>query len=247
MKIRIAILATLAVVGALTACFDTYLFLSERPMVYPKNTLAIEGFGEYSFNDMDALQGDAMLVNANAYFGISDRFSVQAGFGSAEKARNDFAIDELTVSASYNILSRHSGNYTLDGIAACANDFGGKITSFEISAPNIFHTGGLTMVAHPVFEMVAGDELKYGFGAHGGVFKSFDGKAVFGIGAEYMSGQSGPVFSDRLVEGEAATSLFFGAMLGQNFYIQNEFAKGLSNSRDFGFAATLKFLINLNR
>lgn len=247
MKIRIAILATLVIIGSLAACFDTYLFLSERPMVYPKNTLAVEGFGEYSFNDMDAPQGDAMLVNANAYYGISDRFSVQAGFGSAEKSRHDFAIDEVTVSASYNILSQQGSNYTLDGIAACANDFGGKVTSFEISAPNIFHAGGFTMVAHPVFEMVAGDEFEYGFGAHGGVFKSFDGRAVFGIGAEYFSGQSGPVFSDRLVDGEAATSLFFGAMLGKNFYIQNEFAKGLSNSRDMGFAATLKFLFDLNR
>ncbi len=244
MRLSLFVLVALLLAGSLAACFDTYLFLSERPMVYPRNTLAVEGFGEYSFNEMDVPENDALLMNANVYYGISDRFSVHVGGGSAEKGRGDFAIDEISFSGSYNILSRNNGAYTLDAIAACVNDFGGDELAFEISAPNLFHVGGFTMVAHPVMEMVSGDEFEIGFGAHGGIFKSFDRGAVFGVGLEYMSGQSGPVFGDRLVEGEAATSLFFGAMLGKNFYIQNELAKGLSNSRDLGFATTLKFLFN---
>jgi opacity protein-like surface antigen len=247
MRARLLIFAALVFVGSLAACFDTYLFLSERPMVYPRNTLAVEGFGEYSFNEMKSPDSDALMANVNFYYGIADRFSMHLGAGSAEKARGEFSVDEVSVSASYNILSRRDGAYTLDGIAACVNNFGGKEVAFEISAPNLFHVGGFTLVAHPVFEMVSGNGFEYGFGAHGGIFKNFDKRAVFGVGIEYMSGQSGPIFGDRLVEGESATSLFFGAMLGRNFYIQNELAKGLSNSRDFGFATTLKFLFDLNR
>ena len=94
---------------------------------------------------------------------------------------------------------------------------------------------------------VNGDEFDASFGAHFGLFRSFDNRTIFGIGAEYKSGQGGPYFSDRLTEGEVATSLFFGTMIGKNFYIQNEFAKGLANSRDFGFATTFKFLFDFNR
>ncbi len=247
MKIKGLLILAVFFAGSIFACFDTYLFLSERPMVYPKGKLAVEGFGEYSVNEVGAPSGDGFLFNTNAYYGITDKLSVNLGAGSSEKERGDFAYDEINFGATYNLMNSANSGYSLDAIAECANNFGEKETAFELSAPNLFHGRGLTIVAHPVMEIVAGDKTDWGFGAHCGVFKSLNKMAVFGIGAEYMSAQSGPVFGDRLVEGEAAASLFFGAMLGRNLYIQNELAKGLANSRDFGFAMTLKFLVDLDR
>ena len=229
------------------ACFDTYLFLNQSPMVYPVRMLAVEGFGEYSVNDVAHPGGDAMLMNANFYYGVSERMSVHLGFGSDEKPRDQIALDVVSFSANYNILGRTGDVYTLDGILACTNNPNEKGVSLEVSAPNIIHKREYTIVAHPVLEMVTGDNSDASIGTHFGLFRSFNNRAIFGIGAEYKSGQGGPYFSDRLTEGEAAASFFFGTMIGKNFYIQNEFAKGLANSRDFGFATTFKFLFDFNR
>ncbi|HHS50834.1 MAG TPA: hypothetical protein ENN07_06935 [candidate division Zixibacteria bacterium] len=241
--IRTALVIALITSGVL-ACFDTYLFLAERPMVYPAKTLAFDGFGEYSVNESKNPAEDEFLISFNAFYGIDGRLSLLLGGGSSEKGRGEFAFDEIWLGATYNLLSRKDGAYTLDAMAACVNNFDEKELALEISAPNIFHSRGLTLVAHPVMEVIP-SEGDVSFGAHFGLFKSLDKRAVFGIGAEYMSAQSGPVFGNRIVEGETAMSLFFGAMIGKNFYIQNEFAKGLANSRDFGFATTLKFLIDM--
>ena len=67
------------------------------------------------------------------------------------------------------------------------------------------------------------------------------------VGGLVFSAQGRPYFSSRIVEGEAAASLFIGAMIGENLFIQNELAKGLANSRDFGVALTIKGVFNFNR
>jgi hypothetical protein len=38
-------------------------------------------------------------------------------------------------------------------------------------------------------------------------------------------------------------SIFLGAKIGDRFYLQNEIAKGLANSRDIGFAITAKVIL----
>ena len=63
------------------------------------------------------------------------------------------------------------------------------------------------------------------------------------VGGLVFSAQGRPYFSSRIVEGEAAASLFIGAMIGENLFIQNE----LANSRDFGVASTIKGVFNFNR
>jgi len=216
-------------------------------MLYPMRTLAVEGFGEYSLNDVDVPVGDAMLMNANFYYGVSDRMSLHFGFGSDEKPRADVILDAVSFSANYGILGGTGDGYTLTGILACANNPNSRGMSLEVSAPGILHKNDYTIVAHPVLELISGDKFDASFGAHVGLFRSFDQRAVFGVGAEYRSGQGGPYFSDRLTGGEAAASLFFGTMIGKHFYLQNEFAKGLANSRDFGFATTFKFLFDFNK
>ncbi len=222
------------------ACFDTFLFMNRGSMVYPKNTLAVEAFGEYSFNSFGAPVEDGFLADARVFYGLSDRVSFQIGFGSDEKPRGQFAFDAISASGTFNILRKPGGSYSLDGILACQGNTENGAYSVEVSAPSIFRRSGFVIVAHPVVELIKENEFDATFGAHMGVFRAFDNGAVLGIGAEYQSGQGGPYFSDRLVEGEAAASIFLGAMIGKNLFIQNEIAKGLANSRDMGFAITLK-------
>ncbi len=245
MKKALFVLLMMGLVVSAYACFDAFLFMQKGSMVYPKNVLAIEAFGEYSFNSMAAPTGDAFLAEGRLFYGISDKASVQLGFGSGEKPRDELALDVISASGTYNILRNRDNSYTLDGIMACVGNLESNNYSFEISAPNIFRVDKYVIVAHPVVELIKEDKFDATAGAHAGFFRVFDNGAIFGIGAEYQSGQGGPYFSDRLVEGEAATSLFFGAMIGDNLFIQNELAKGLANSRDFGYALTLKGVFKL--
>lgn len=222
------------------ACFDVYLFQEKGSMVYPKNTLAVEAFGEYSYNSITSPNEDAFLADGRIFYGISEKFSVQIGFGSEEKPRGEFAFDAVSASGTYNIIKRRNNSYSMDGILACHGNTKNGSYSLEISVPNIFRTRKFVIVAHPVIELLKENKFDATVGAHAGVFRAFNNGTVLGIGAEYCSGQGGPYFSDRITEGEAAASLFFGAMIGKNLFLQNELAKGLANSRDFGFALTLK-------
>jgi len=247
MKRLLIMLLPIALAFSAYACFDTFLFMSKRSMVYPKKTLAVEAFGEYSYNSLDAPGKDAFFADGRLFYGVSDRLSVQFGIGSDEKPRGQFGIDAISASGTYNILSRRDNNYTIDGILACVGNTKTDNVRFEVSAPNIFRVGKFTIVAHPVVEILKDDKFDAAAGAHFGLFRVFDDRAVFGVGAEYQSGQSGPYFGDRLVEGEAATSLFFGAMISKNLFIQNELAKGLANSRDIGYAVTIKGVFDFDR
>ncbi len=227
------------------ACFDAFLFTRLGSMVYPKNTFAIEGFGEYSFNSTSSPENDVFLGEGRIFYGISDRLSMQIGFGSDEKPRGQFAFDVVSASGTVNILKRRDNTYSLDGIIACKGNIDNDELSFEVSAPSIFRMNKFVAVVHPVIELLNSDGFDATAGAHAGLFRVFDNSAVIGIGAEYRSGQGGPYFSKRIIDGEAATSLFLGAMIGKNLFIQNELAKGLSNSRDFGYAITLKCVFDL--
>jgi len=244
-KSFLSVLLALMLVGNVYACFDAFLFMNQGSMVYPKNVLAVEAFGEYSYNSITSPNDDAFLAAGRIFYGISEKLSVQVGFGSDEKPRGEFAFDAISASGTYNIIERGNSSYTLDGILACGGNLESSEFALEISAPSIFRVKKFVIVAHPVLELLGGDKFDATAGAHTGLFRIFDNGAVFGIGAEYQSGQGGPYFSDRLVDGEAAASIFLGAMLGKNLFIQNELAKGLANSRDFGLAITLKGVFNL--
>ncbi|MCD6502077.1 hypothetical protein J7L01_05700 [bacterium] len=229
------------------ACFDTFLFQNKGSMVYPKNTLAVEAFGEYSYNSIAVPNDDAFLSKGRVFYGVSDRFSAQIGFGSAEKPRGQFAIDELSASGTFNLIRSRNNAYSLDGMMACMGNLGNGKSSLEVSAPSIFRAKRFVGVAHPVVQLFSGNKPDVSVGAHAGLFRIFENGAVLGIGTEYRSAQGGPYFSNRIVEGEAAASLFIGAMIGENLFIQNELAKGLANSRDFGVALTIKGVFNFNR
>jgi len=246
-KIFIVISMLLGLFGSAYGCFDIFLFQNKGSMVYPKNVIAVETFGEYSYNSITVPNNDGFLADGRIFYGISDRLSVQVGFGSAEKPRDDFAFDEISTSGTFNIIKHQTNGYTLDGILACRGNLADNSVALEISAPSIFRGNKSVFVAHPVLELLQQNKFNAVVGAHAGLFRIFDNGTVLGIGAEYQSGQSGPFFSKRIVDGEAATSIFFGAMLGKNLFIQNELAKGLANSRDFGFAITLKGVFKLRK
>jgi hypothetical protein len=227
----------------LYACFDTYLFLQKSSMVYPEKQFVVEASGEYVMPDFSASQSgeDILSGNFNAYYGITKRFSIQAGLSSSEKERSSFAIDGYGIRAVYGIFQNYNNLYNLDVILEHAAPFEMTEASFEISAPSIFHVNNFTYVIHPVLSF--GKNVEFGLRGHGGAFYRINNLAVVGIGAEYASAQSGSQFGKRMVDGEAATSLFFGTQIGVA-YLQNEFIKGWgANGNDFGFAATLKFVL----
>lgn len=78
---------------------------------------------------------------------------------------------------------------------------------------------------------------------HARVFYNVNCFGIIGLGAEYASAQNDSSFGNRLTDAETAVSLFFVANIGSALYLQNETAKGLINSRNFGFALTLKALV----
>ncbi len=240
------VILTIGTSDYLKACFDTYQFLNRRSMVYSTKNLAIETLGEYSFNKMSNPMEDALLMNFNIYYGLTKRFSIQAGAFSSEKTRSEFKIDEYGIKGVYNIFSNKKNKknlYYVDTILACRRAVNNTL-SFEVSVPNIMYRDNNIFVVHPVAEIIRGNGIKeYKLGGHLGVFHFFNNSAIVGIGAEYESAQNGANFNRRLVEGEAAASIFLGTKIGNIFYLQNELAKGLSNSRDFGFALTLKIFL----
>ncbi|MGC8964797.1 MAG: hypothetical protein ACP5KI_05495 [Brevinematia bacterium] len=234
-------------VGSALACFDTYLFLNKYSMVYPKGKIVLDTLAEYSVNNVSLPSEDTFLMNFNLYYGFLNNFSLQVGVSSSEKTRNEFGIDEFGFRAVLNLINQPIAsfvdNYTFDLILEHHEGIFGKNVSFEFSAPNIFYKGNWVMVVHPVFSLANLETslVEYSLGGHLGIFYLF-GTALVGVGAEYQSAQNGAAFGNRIIEGESGVSLFFGAKIGENVYIQNEFAKGLANSRDFGFALTVKLI-----
>lgn len=220
-------------------CFDTYLFLQKGSMVYKHKTLALEMIGEYSVNKISYPGEDMFLFNGNIYYGLVPHFSVQLSLGSSEKQRDNFNLDSYGIRGVYNVFTSLSNNYTLDLIAEHYVNLDEK--EFTISLPNMFRSSELTYVIHPTLNYTM-NAKKFIPGIHTGLFHIFSETGLIGIGAEYKSIQSSSYAGLRITQSEFATSLFFGAYIGKSLYIQNEFAKGLANSRDFGFAITLKFI-----
>jgi hypothetical protein len=233
--------AGLFVAYPVSACFDTYLFLQKSSMVYPEKQFVLEGSGEYVMPSFDASSEDIFSGNFNVYYGFAKRFSMQAGLSSSEKERSAFGIDGYGIRAVYGVFQNYKDFYNLDVILEHAAPFEMNEASFELSVPSIFHVNNFTYVVHPV--MSFGKNVEFGLRGHGGAFYRINNIAVVGLGAEYASAQSGSQFGERMVDGEAATSLFFGTQLGVA-YLQNEFIKGWgANGNDFGFAATVKFIL----
>jgi len=240
MRKAFSLLVALGFFVSTEACFDTYLFLQKGSMVYPKGMLVLDGAGEYTIHRFSAAQEDLFTANTNIYYGIHERFSAQAGVASGEKDRASFSIDQWGLRGVGGIIQNYKGFYNLDVILECASAFNMKDLTVELSGPNIFYVNNFIFVVHPVLSM--GRELPLGIRGHGGVFFNVSNMGIVGIGAEYESAQSGSQFGRRLVDGEAGTSLFLGARLGQNAYLQNEFIKGWGEgAKDFGYAATIKY------
>ena len=224
------------------SCFDTYLFLRKGSMVYPYKSLVLDLNAEYSFNNMNNPQNDMFFSNGNFYYGVARNFSLQFSLGSGEKPRNDFKIDSYGLRSVYNLYSSNLQDYTLDVIAEQRGRFDGTENEFTFSLPNIFRTEMFTYVLHPTASyMFATKDMT--IGGHTGLFYNFNETGVIGIGAEYASVQSSSSAGQRITESEFAASLFLGAHLGSSIYLQNEIAKGLANSRDFGFALTTKVIL----
>jgi hypothetical protein len=203
--------------------------------------LMVEGLGEYSANDFSKPANDAMFMAGNVYYGVTDRFSIQIGAETNESERHNLSFGALGVRGVYNLIRTEDSKYTLDATLQHISDMG-CVLSYEASFPNVFNNGSNTFVVHPVMNLSKDGNYEFAMGGHCGAFHSIGSTAIVGIGAEYMSSQTTSRFSNRLVEGEFATSLFLGAQLGP-VYWQNEFAKGIANSRDFGFATTFKIQI----
>jgi hypothetical protein len=236
-----ALLAATLISLPASACFDTYLFLQKGSMVYPEKQMVLEGNGEYIMPSFKTSNEDYLSGNFNVYYGFAKRFSMQAGLSSSEKERSKFGIDGYGVRAVYGILQNYNNFYNLDVILEHAAPFSMDEAAFEVSVPSIFHVNNFTYVVHPV--MSFGKNVDFGLRGHGGAFYRINNVAVVGIGAEYASAQSGSQLGARLVDGEGGTSLFFGTQLGVA-YLQNEFIKGWGkNGNDFGFAATVKFVL----
>jgi hypothetical protein len=223
-------------------CFDTYLFLRKGSMVYPQRSLVFDLNNEYSFNSVGAPQNDMFFLNGNIYYGIARNFSVQFSLGSGEKPRNDFKIDSYGIRGVYNLFSSEAQDYTLDVIAEHAGRFDGAENEMTFSLPNIFRSEQLTYVVHPT-ATYAFEDKNMTVGGHTGLFYDFNESGVIGVGAEYASVQSSSSAGQRITQSEFSASLFLGAHLGSSIYLQNEIAKGVSNSRDFGFALTTKVIL----
>ena len=229
------------------ACFDTYLFRQVGGMVYPYKMLAFDGSGEYIISDLRGGEPDLFTGNLNVYYGLAKGMSLQAVLTSTDMDRTRFGFDEWGVRAVYNVLGQIRGVYNLDLVLECHTATNNGTSRFECSAPNIWHVDNLTFVAHPVAAF--GRQAKLSLRGHCGAFHATSTGALFGVGAEYESGQSSSTLGRRLVKGEAGTSLFFGAQIGPYLYLQNELIKGWgagASRGDIGFAVTLKVLMPFN-
>jgi len=225
------------------ACFDTYLFLRKASMVYPHKSLVVELNGEYSFTRFNNPSEDMFFSMGSLYFGLAKNFSVQFSIGSGEKPRGEFNLDAYSVRGVYNIYTSSQYDYNFNLILEHRGMMNQRANEFEISTPFIYYNNDLTYVIHPTVSYgLNSEDLQ--IGGHLGLFYSFNQNSLVGIGAEYASVQSSSYGGQRLTQSEASASLFFGTYLGNRIYLQNEFAKGLSNSRDFGLAITTKFILN---
>lgn len=223
------------------ACFDTYLFLHKSSMVYPHKSLVFELNGEYSINKFNNPNEDSFFSNGSIYYGLADRFSTQFSIGSDDKSRGEYKIDVFGIRGVFNAYSSQFKEHTADLILEYRGGFQDALGDVEFSVPNIFRTSDITYVIHPTVNYTF-QEKNYQFGGHTGLFYNFYDKSVIGVGAEYLSPQSGSYAGNRITKSEVAASFFFGAHIGDMIFIQNELAKGLSNSRDFGIAITLKLI-----
>ncbi|CUU00580.1 hypothetical protein JGI1_00015 [Candidatus Thermokryptus mobilis] len=239
-------LFTVAILALITTtaypCFDTYLFLKRGSMVYPFRSLVFELNGEYSINSLSLPGEDTFLSMGSIYYGLAQNFSLQFTLGSDEKVRNEFKIDYYGISGVYNLYSTLTGSYTLDLIFAHRGKLNEKSNEFEISIPNIFRASNFTYVIHPTASYGL-ESKEFTLGAHAGIFYTFNEIGIIGVGAEYASVHSSSYAGQRLTKSEYSTSVFFGARIGERFYLQNEIAKGLANSRDIGFAITAKVIL----
>lgn len=228
-------------------CFDTFLVLHKKSMVYPRGYAALDVFAEHSFGDAQNAGEDSSVVNYNLYYGLAERFSVQFGVSSAETARGEGGNDAGSWSARgvMNALKLGDGAYYMDLILEHHTGVDAEGNTTVFSMPNIFNINNFVLVVHPVYEMnrTQGDN-GYALGGHAGLFYNVNNRGVIGVGAEYAGPQSGSALNRSLTGGEAAASLFMGFNLG-NVYFQNEFAKGLSGSRDYGIAATVKLFMDM--
>ena len=225
------------------ACFDTYLFLKKASMVYPHKALVMELNGEYSFTRFNNPSEDMFFIMGSLYYGLAKNFSVQFTLGSGEKPRDEFNIDAYAVRGVYNIYTSSQYDYNFNLILEHRGIRNQRANEFEISTPFIYHNNDLTYVIHPTMSYGLNSE-DLTIGGHLGLFYLFNQNSLVGIGAEYASVQSSSYGGQRLTQSETSTSIFFGTYLGNRIYLQNELAKGLSNSRDFGFAITTKFILN---
>ena len=249
MKTTLAALAAAALILALApssqACFDAYLFLQGKGMVYPYGMWAFDGAGEYVIGGLkEGGEPDMFTGDLNVYYGLARGFSVQAVVSSSEKERTQFKLDEVGLRGVCSILSNYGGVYNLDLILEhhlTAENHNGV---YELSAPSIWRNRGLTYVFHPV--LAFGRDVQNGVRGHGGVFYTTRNNSIIGVGAEFESAQSSSNLGRRLVQGEAGSSLFFGSMIGPSVFLQNELIKGWgagASKGDIGFAFTLKFII----
>lgn len=225
-----------------SACFDTYLFLRKATMVYPYKSLVLEANGEYSFTKFKDPSQDMFFTMGSLYYGLLRNFSVQFSVGSGEKPRGELKFDFYSIRGVYNLYSSPSNLYNFNLILEHRGMFTEKANELEVSAPLIIHNYDMTYVLHPVMSYGLNSE-DFTLGGHLGLFHTFE-NSLIGIGAEYASTQSSSYAGQRLTQSELSTSLFFGTYLGNRIYLQNELAKGLSNSRDFGLAITTKFIFN---
>ncbi|MBU1297628.1 MAG: hypothetical protein KKB77_00545 [Bacteroidetes bacterium] len=243
MRKSLLIIATLIIINSsVYPCFDTYLFLNKGSMVYPYKSAVLELTGEYSVNQFENPHEDAFLSNGSFYYGLGEKFSFQLSLGSDEKSRDNFKLDFYSIKAVYNVHTSNLNDYTLDLMLQYRRGMNNTLDEIELSLPNIFRFSELTYVIHPVANYSVNDK-NYQIGGHTGIFYDFNESGVIGFGAEYASPQSGSYAGERITKSEVAASIFLGAKIGNFLYVQNELAKGLSNSRDFGFALTAKFLI----
>lgn len=241
-KILMSAILLISLSDSVYPCFDTYLFLRRGSMVYPRNMLIVDLNNEYSFNRIGSPQNDVFMLNGNLYYGVTDEFSVQFSLGSGEKPRDDFGIDSYGIRGVYNLFSSMAGGYTLDFIAEGNGSLDGTENGMTVSIPNIFRSGELTYVLHPATRFEFGRN-NISAGGHTGIFYDFNGAGIIGAGAEYMSVHGSSSAVNRMTRSELSASLFLGAKIGGSLYIQNEIAKGVSNSRDFGFALTTKVIL----
>lgn len=225
------------------ACFDTYLFLRKASMVYPYKSLVLEANGEYSFNKFNDPTQDQFFTMGSLYYGLLRNFSVQFTLGSSEKPRGEFSLDAYSIRGVYNVFTSAQNDFNFNLILEHRGMMNQKANEFEISTPFIYYNNDMTYVIHPTMSYGLNSE-DLTVGGHLGLFYSFNPNSLVGFGAEYASVQSSSYGGQRLTQSEFSTSLFFGTYLGNRIYLQNEFAKGLSNSRDFGFAVTTKFILN---